>query len=112
MGASSELWRTQSGGGRFSVSQKGVLMKELTCNLEESDMDWVPHFIGAETYESPSVFYKNNSIGLHRVRNPHASGNNQAVSLHLYSPPIPQDIAWLDKDGKHWLPNADLLHDP
>jgi len=46
-----------------------------------------------ESYRSPSVFYINNDLGLHRVEN---SGKEPAISLHLYSPPITDCEVWLE----------------
>ena len=96
---------------QFTLGASSKFKTEMTyCPVEQTD-DLVPHFLDAQTYNSPAVFYKNNSIGIHRIRNPaQPSGNadednrNRCVTLHLYSPPIPKDIAWLDPDGKHWLP--------
>jgi len=49
--------------------------------------------ISSRTYRSPDVFYINNNLGLHSVCNP---GKEQAISLHLYSPPIMDCEVWLE----------------
>jgi len=45
------------------------------------------------TYQAGDVFYINNNLGLHSVHNP---GKEQAISLHLYSPPIMDCEVWLE----------------
>jgi cysteine dioxygenase len=49
--------------------------------------------LSEKTFSSGDVFYINNGLGLHRVCNP---SKEQAISLHLYSPPIMDCEVWLD----------------
>jgi len=50
--------------------------------------------LSERTYKAGDVFYINNSLGLHSVYN--MSTTEQAISLHLYSPPIMDCEVWLE----------------
>lgn len=60
-----------------------------------------PVKMSEDTYESPSVFYISNKIGLHSVDN--NSKTVPAVSLHLYSPPIAGDVCWKEDGDSYSL---------
>jgi cysteine dioxygenase len=50
----------------------------------------------SEKFESPGTFYINNSMGVHAVAN---TGDQPALSLHLYSPPITECKVWLNPES-------------
>lgn len=87
-------WSEGQGSSVHDHSDSHCFMKMLDGQLKETLYAW-PSDSGKEEpltatginyYDTNSVTYINDSIGLHRIEN--ESHSDAAVSLHLYSPPF------------------------
>lgn len=87
-------WSEGQGSGIHDHSDSHCFMKILDGQLKETLYDWPSEsnteqplkVVGMNYFNTNSVAYINDSVGLHRVEN--ESHSNTAISLHLYSPPF------------------------
>eukprot|EP00795_Rhopilema_esculentum_P003725 gene3725-14999_t len=99
-------WGEGQGSGIHDHSDAHCFMKVLDGELQETLYGWPQDGIENEKmdplrkniYRRNQVAYINDSLGLHRVENP--SHTNQAVSLHLYSPPFKACHSFDERTGK------------
>ncbi|KAF2403644.1 cysteine dioxygenase [Trichodelitschia bisporula] len=104
------VWSPGRGSLVHDHSGAHCVMKVLKGNLKETLYDFPdqklvqkgtpsPPVVKKETiFDENEVTYISDTIGLHRISNP--DPNEVAVSLHLYTPPIPTCHSFDERTGK------------
>ncbi|KAL6914860.1 hypothetical protein FSST1_012620 [Fusarium sambucinum] len=94
------VWNPGKGSPIHDHANAHCIMKVLAGELTETvyDMPETGHenqplsIKSDTTHQADQVTYISDTIGLHRVHNPHPT--NVAVSLHIYTPPNAADIGY------------------
>ncbi|KAK3095441.1 hypothetical protein FSP39_014731 [Pinctada imbricata] len=97
-------WNSSQGSSIHDHANAHCFMKVLDGEIQEELFEWPT---GSEEtamkqreknkYHVNEVAYINDEIGLHRVENP--SHSNEAVTLHLYSPPFSECQSFDERTG-------------
>jgi len=92
-------WAPKQKSAVHDHKESGCWMRVLKGQLTEHRYEVVDDRClpqSSEKFESPGTFYINNSMGVHSVAN---TGDEHALSLHLYSPPITECKVWTNPEA-------------